>query len=126
MAPQNLRVLMQEHPIKLVERVTRLMRIPASGIGGTFCRRRSRPSRSNVRIADAFAEPQHAQRWAENAPAGAIRRSSAGRKSPLLRSDGGVISSVAFSTPTHAAVFVAGDSQSRPSPSGGHSSVAED
>jgi hypothetical protein len=55
MAPQDLRMLVQEHPIKLVERVARLMRIPALRIGGIGCLRRSRAKRSRVLIADAFA-----------------------------------------------------------------------
>ena len=48
-------MLMQEHPIKLVEPVAGLMRIQPSGIGGNGCLRRSRASRSSVLIADAFA-----------------------------------------------------------------------
>ena len=48
-------MLMQEPPIKLVERVAGLMRYQPSGIGGIGWRRRSLASRSRVLIADAFA-----------------------------------------------------------------------
>ena len=52
---QNVRVLVEELPIELVERGAGLMRIPPSGIGGIGCFRLSRASRSSVLIADAFA-----------------------------------------------------------------------
>jgi hypothetical protein len=74
-----------------------------SGIGGTSCRRRSRPRRSNVRRADAFAAAARPDVGRERAS----RRSSAivcGSRSPLLGSDGGVICSVAFFAPTQPAV----------------------
>ena len=55
MALQDLGLLVQEHPIELVERVAGLVRYQPSGIGGIACLRRSRASRSRVLIADAFA-----------------------------------------------------------------------
>ena len=55
MALQDLGLLVQEHPIELVERVAGLVRYQPSGIGGIACFRLSRASRSSVLIADAFA-----------------------------------------------------------------------
>ena len=48
-------MLMQEHPIKLVKRISRLVGYQSAGIGGIGCLRLSRASRSSVRIADALA-----------------------------------------------------------------------
>jgi hypothetical protein len=55
MALEDRGMLVQEHPIELVERVVGLVWIEPSGIGGIGCLRRARANRSRVLIALAFA-----------------------------------------------------------------------
>jgi hypothetical protein len=81
---------------------------------GTSCRRRSRPRRSNVRIADVFAAAAQPEAGRERAS----RRSPAiecGSTSPLLASTGGVISSIAFlRRPTRRSVRLGDSRRDRP------------
>jgi hypothetical protein len=99
-------MLVQEHPIERVVRVAGLMRIPAHRHRGTACLRRSRPSRSSVRIADAFATAARPDVGLERAS----RRSSVtvrgSRSLPPLPLSGviGVVLSLVFFELTHPVV----------------------
>jgi hypothetical protein len=84
MPPQDLRVLVQEHPIELVERVAGLMRIPALGHGGIGCLRRSRAKRSSVLIALAFAIDWRPDRGLERASRRSSSNVAASRTGPVL------------------------------------------
>jgi hypothetical protein len=101
--------------IKFVERVARLMRIPSPQASAAPPAAAARgPAAPMSGLADGFAAAARPDAGRE----AASRRSSAidGSKSPLLGSDGGVISSVAFFAPTQAAVFAARRVTPRPSP----------
>jgi hypothetical protein len=107
MPVQDVRVLVQEHPVQLVERVAGRCGYQPSGIGGIGCLRLSRANRSKVLIALAFATDWRPDRGRERAS----RRSSAtvwGSRSPLPLSGTatrGVVCRIAFSALAYAAVF---------------------
>ena len=112
-------MLVQERAFQRVEGFSGLVRVPALGHRGTASRRRSRPSRSSVRMADAFATAARPDVGSERARRRSSTTDSASR-SLLPGSLVGVtwvVPSAVFSTATHSAVSGIASAHWRPSPS---------